>query len=263
MARAKGRHRRTPVREHTPPAGPVTLAIRIARAQPARVPALLLRAWPAVPALFLIAPAMASSPRFADYAGQILGLDATLALTACLIITPVLTAVRLPITALRWWYGIWVFVLGWAGLVITVAMPGPGGLATKAAGSAVNWTGLIIVALLLPMAATSTAAAQKMLGGEWKRWQRQLIWTVWALVLIHLAVLHATVTGIGFAMATLPLVLLRVRPVRRAVRSWRAAGYTSRGMWTTLYVCCTVTAVGIALLSLREGEAVARAIALA
>lgn len=257
VTRSRGKHRAAPRK------GPVTLAFSVATAKPNRAGSLALRAWPAVPALFLIRPALAGSPMLPGYAGDVLGLDASLAIVACLAVTPVLTAVKLRISALRWWYGIWVFVLGAAGLLITLAAPGPGGYEARAAGSAVNWTGLVLVVLLLPMAATSNSAAQKLLGPEWKRWQRYLVWAVWFITLDHMMLMHAALSAGAFAAATLPLILLRYSPVRRAVRKWRAGGYATGGMWFLLTVCCIVVAAGLAVLLAREGLFADRAVTLA
>jgi len=234
----------------------------VVQARPNRAGALALRVWPVLPALSLIWPAMKGSPMLVVYAGNVLGLDALLALVACLAVTPVLNAVRLHISVLRQWYGIWVFILGAAGLALTVSAP-PGSLAYRAAGNAVNWTGLVIVMLLLPMTATSSAAAQKLLGPEWKRWMRYLIWAVWFLIFTHLVFLHATIAAAALGGATVPLIILRHSRMRRAVRKWRGDRYTTGGMWAVLTICCLIVTAGVTVLLARMGLAAYASVTLA
>jgi DMSO/TMAO reductase YedYZ heme-binding membrane subunit len=224
-----------------------------------------LRVWPLVPMLFLLRPIVAG--RLLDYADAVIGFDATLCLIACLAVTPFITVARLKITKLRWWYGLWVFVLGAAGLAIHLAYPPvtpypSASMADRAAGSAVDWTGLLIVVLLLPMAATSSAVAQKALGPEWKRWQRSLMWIVWAIVGLHLASMHAWVITAAYGGATLPAVLLRRPRVRRSIKNWRAGGYSTGGWWAALGIIGSVALVGVLIIGGEEVREVARAVTL-
>ena len=172
--------------QHHP--GPVTLAFKVMTVKPRKVPLVLLRGWPALPALVLLWPA--AHGRLTDYADPVLGYDAVLCLLTCLLVTPVITIAKAPVTKLRWWYGNWVFTLGLAGLLIHVT-DNHGGVTDRMGGTPVDWTGTLIVALLLPMTLTSSAVAQKMLGPEWKRWQRRLVWSVWVIVGVHLVFLHS------------------------------------------------------------------------
>jgi len=196
------------------------------------------------------------------WADDVLGLDAVLCLVACLAVTPFITVARLRIARLRWWYGTWMFALGIAAVLIHMAVPPAEGMAARMAGDAVSWTGVMIVVLLLPLAATSSALAQRLLGPEWKRWQRALTWLTWALVLLHLAALHAvTVTG-AFLAASLPLVLLRFPPLRRAVKSWRSGGYSTGGLWIVTALLGSVLTAGLVVLVTGEVLAIARAVTL-
>lgn len=252
--RQRGRHA-SPAR----PEGPVTLAFRIAAAPHRRPWWIAARAWPLVPALFLI-PAIVNGSliRFAD---PVIGFDATLCLVACLAITPFITVARMKIAGLRWWYGLWVFVLGAAGLAVHLAYP-PGSVAQRAAGTSVDWTGFLIVILLLPMAATSTVAAQKIMGPEWKRWQRGLIWVIWAVIGIHLALMHAWLVTSSYAGSTLPAVLLRRSRVRNGIKSWRRGGYATGGWWAFLGVTGGLALIGVLILSAEEVSAIVRAVTL-
>ncbi len=252
-----GRAATLPLRTRT---GPVTAGLRIAQAPISRPWYAVACAWPLLPALFLIWPAIHG--HLVLYADGVLGFDATLCLIACLAVTPLITITRTKITGLRWWFGLWVFVLGAAALAIHLAYPPVTGmpLTTRAAGTAVDWTGLLIVVLLLPMAATSSTAAQKMLGPEWKRWQRGLIWAVWLVIAIHFALLHAWLILIAYAGSTLPAILLRSGRVRRSIRTWRGGGYSTGGWWLALAVLGVVAAAGFLILMEEELIALVNAV---
>lgn len=241
-------------------AGPVTMAFRAVNARQSRLKAAAVRAWPAVPALVLVRPALHGS--LTAYADSVLGFDAVLCLIACLCVTPFITVAKLRIAKLRWWYGMWVFVLGAAGLGIHLAMP-PGSMVQRAAGDAVNWTGLLIVVLLFPMAATSCAVAQKLMGPEWKRWQRGLIWVVWSVTAVHLLLMHAWLVSCAYAACTLPAVTLRMPRVRKAIKQWRGDGYSTGGWWAVMAVLGTVAMAGLVILATEEVRAAVRAITLA
>lgn len=246
---------------HCPPGpGPVTAANKVMSAVAVprrRASAVALRAWPAVPALALLWPAYHGL--LTAYADPVLGYDALLCMVACLAVTPVITVARTPVSRLRWWYGNWVFVLGAAGLAVHLAYP-PGSLASRAAGTSVVWTGTLIIVLLLPMAATSTVAAQKLLGPEWKRWQRVLVWVTWAVIGLHLGVMHSWPALGAYGGATLPAVLVRRPRVRKSIKSWRAGGYSTGGWWAALAAFTAVALAGVAVLVTREVAAVARAL---
>jgi hypothetical protein len=218
-----------------------------------------LRAWPALPVLLLLWPAFHG--KVMAYADTVLGYDAVLALVACLAVTPVITVAKAPIAKLRWWYGNWVFFLGAAGFALHLAYP-PGSLAYRAAGGAVDWSGTLLLALLLPMTATSSALAQKVLGPEWKRWQRGLVWAVWACVGLHLAVMGAWLPLAAYGAATLPAVIVRRPYVRRSVREWRAGGYSTGDWWTVMAVLSVLAIAGLAILAGEEVRSVARAVLL-
>jgi DMSO/TMAO reductase YedYZ heme-binding membrane subunit len=217
-----------------------------------------LRAWPAVLALTLLWPAVHG--RLAAVADPVIGFDAALCLAACLAVTPAITVVRAPVAKLRWWYGNWVFVLALAGLLIHLAYP-PGSVAFRVAGNAVDWTGTLIVVLLLPMAVTSSVAAQRLLGPEWKRWQRSLVWLVWAFVAVHLLLTGVWLAAGGFLAATLPFAVMRHPWVRREVKAWRAGGYSTGGWWAVLAVLAVMALSGVSVLVAGEVVAVARAFA--
>jgi DMSO/TMAO reductase YedYZ heme-binding membrane subunit len=220
---------------------------------------LALRLWPLIPALALIPPALRGQEYISGAAGAVLGLDATLCLIGCLAVTPLLTVVKLRAAKLRWWYGVWMFVLGAALLAFTESS-GPGGLEARAAGNAINWTGLVTIVLLVPMTAMANMTAQKLMGPEWKRWQRGMVWCVWALVLIHLLLLRVPMTVTGFLAASLPLILLRNSRVRKAVKAWRASRYESGWMWAGMGASALILILGLTILLAEQGLACANAI---
>lgn len=251
-----------PLPRHLPPPagrapGPVTAGMQVLRKREPRPVYLALRLWPAIPPLFLILPALHRSPHLDLWAGNVLGLDATLCLVACITITPLVTLMRARAAALRWHYGIWMFALGGAGLALTVLL-GMGNAAHAAAGDSVRWTGTMTVVLLVPMAATSSAAAQKLLGPEWKRWQRILLWTVWWLVAVHLAGMQAWLVLAALAGATAPLVILRRS--RKSIRAWRSGGYSTGGWWFLLGVLTAFWTAGTVILFTELGLACAAAV---
>ena len=255
----RGRHAAPPPPARPP--GPVTLAFRAATSEPRRtLSRIALRAWPAVPALCLLRAARYGlMPVYAD---RVLGLDAVLALVACLAVTPVITVAKAPVAKLRWWYGNWMFLLGGAGLAVHLAPGMPGGLAYQAAYNSVNWTGTVIVALLLPMAVTSSVGAQRLLGPEWKRWQRFLVWTVWTGVGAHLILLHAWLVLGAYLAATTPAVFVRFPPARRGIKAWRAGGYSTGGWWAVTAVLGLTALTGLSVLAGEEALAVSHALTL-
>lgn len=256
----RGRHaagRRAPARYP----GPVTAAFTLARRPHPKPLAVVLRAWPALFALALARPALAGSPLLGDYASMVLGLDATLCLIATILVTPLITVTKVSAAKLRWWYGVWMFVLGFAGLVLALTVTA-GTMGERTAGNAVNWTGTLLVVLLFPAAAMSNKACQKLMGPEWKRWQRGLVWTVWAVVAGHLLLLHSWTAAVGLLMATAPLVALRNTWVRKGVKAWRADAYSGGWWWFGMAVSGVVFAAGAVILLTLEVQACAAALSL-
>jgi hypothetical protein len=100
------------------------------------------------------------------------------------------------------------------------------------------------------------------MGKEWKRWQRPLMWIVWAVVAIHLAALRSWLPLGAFTAATIPLIALRYGPVRRKVRTWRSGGYSTGRMWAAMTISAYLLGGGVLLLAGLEVLACARACAL-
>jgi DMSO/TMAO reductase YedYZ heme-binding membrane subunit len=247
-----GKHARAPA------PGPITLAFNAVNEAETKPVSIILYAWPLILPLALIPPAIHG--HLLSYADSVLGYDATLCLVACLAITPIITVARLKITRLRWYYGILVFFIGLTGLAIHLAYP-PGDMQTRISGNVTEWTGILILALLAPMALTSCVAAQKLLGPEWKKWQRDLMWGVWAVVVIHLLTTHAWLVVIAFGAATISTFILRIPQARKGIKTWRAGKYSTGGWWVILTLVTLLFVIGVMILTGEEGATVARAIA--
>jgi DMSO/TMAO reductase YedYZ heme-binding membrane subunit len=254
MEQVRARHRK-PERQRTP--GPVTAGLKVISKPEPRILGWIFRCWPAVPPLALILPFL-HQDRPAHFAGVILGLDATLCLVMCMSVTPLLTVAKVKAHRYRMIYGVWMFVLGAAGLALAVLLDPE--MAESMAGDSVAWTGTTLVLLLLPMTLTSNRVAQRWLGPEWKRWQRGLLWAVYVLVLGHLAALQSYAVLLGFMMTTGPMIILRLPEVRKAIRTWRAGGYSTGGWWTGLALISASWLGGLVILLTLTGTACAQAI---
>jgi DMSO/TMAO reductase YedYZ heme-binding membrane subunit len=108
----------------------------------------------------------------------------------------------------------------------------------RLAGHTFLLAGLIIITLALPVLATANTPAQRKLGKYWKKLQR-MTYVIWAFVIIHLALLDGLrpfggKDGDGdpifhqrFYQAiaiSIPLIVLRLPPVRRWITEQRAEG---------------------------------------
>lgn len=233
------------------------MTMRVLRKPEPRLLAVALRAWPAIPPLALTVPLLHHSDRLAGYGATVLGFDALLCLVGCVTITPLMTIMKSKAAKLRWWYGVWMFVLGAAllAVVLLTQMSDPAG---AAAGDFTAWSGLAVVVLLVPMAVTANTLAQKLLGPEWKRWQRSLMWVVWGLTAVHLAALTAWPVLAAFLGATIPLIVFRW--ARGSVKRWRADGYSTGGWWLGLAVLGSMYLAGLAVLFTEQAQACAGAI---
>ena len=155
-------------------------------------------------------------------------------------ITPLIT-----LTGQRWfaplrrWYGIMFAVIGIADS-ITASITGAfsGGPIGRVAGHSFLLAGFFIILLALPVLVTANTPMQRALGKYWKRVQR-LTYLIWALIVIHLALLDGLSPFDGpqgdgdpifhqrlyqILAISLPLVILRLPPVKRWVTEQRAAG---------------------------------------
>jgi DMSO/TMAO reductase YedYZ heme-binding membrane subunit len=204
-------------------------------------------------------PLYRQPPGLQAAAGQVLGLGACLALLACLAVSPAAAATGMR-NAARWrrHFGLCVFILGAAGLVITVTGSTPsGGLAWRAAGDSRSLTGTVIVALLVPLALTSSRLAQKTMGGHWKTWQRRLTWAAWAAVTVHLLALGSRDVTAAWLLASGPLLITRIPAVRSDLTRWRRGKFTDVHLWILAGMAIAAFAAGAGALGWMEANAIA------
>jgi methionine sulfoxide reductase heme-binding subunit len=216
-----------------------------------------------LPLVIMLRPLYAQPPDLQKDAGDVLGLGAILCLLACLSITPLMRVTNLRgANTWRKWYGLSVFILGFAGLAIAVS----GGPVTTSklaiqgpAGHIGEWTGTVIVFLLVPLALTSAKLAQQLLGKYWKIWQRYLMWAVWAMLAVHLAILRNWIAEIAYLMASGPLILARFPAVRNDITRWKRQGYSDSHIWILAGMALAIYVFGVATLVYMEVAASARA----
>ena len=171
---------------------------------------------------------------------DILGTGGEICLFVALSITPLIT-----LTGARWfaplrrWYGIMFALIGISdGTTAAITTDFAGGVFGRLAGHTFLVTGLFIVLLAIPVLATANTPAQRRLGKHWKTIQR-VTYALWALTVIHLLLLDGF-KPFGVSLGdgdpvfhqrfyqsvaiSLPLVILRIPPVKRWVISKRASG---------------------------------------
>jgi sulfoxide reductase heme-binding subunit YedZ len=171
---------------------------------------------------------------------DVLGTGSMLLLLATLAITPLVTLTGQHwFVPLRRWYGV-VLACNAVSDAVIASITGDftGGVPGRIFGHTFLLAGLMMVLIMLPLAVTANAASMRLLGRYWKTLQR-LTYLVWFLLFVHLALLEgfgiqngqngpsSSVDGTPLlhqrfwqlAAVSLPLVLLRIPPVRR----WAAA----------------------------------------
>ena len=171
---------------------------------------------------------------------SVLGSGGILCLYIALSITPLITLTGAQwIAPLRRWYGIWFAIIGIADTTTAaITTEFAGGPLGRLAGHTFLLTGFFIITLALPVLATANTPAQRKLGKYWKRLQR-MTYVIWFFAVVHLLLLDGikpfgAADGDGIpvfhqrfyqAMAvSIPLIVLRLPPVRRWVTEQRAQG---------------------------------------
>ena len=171
---------------------------------------------------------------------DVLGTGGEFCFLVAVSITPLIT-----LTGQRWfaplrrWYGIMFAVIGIADS-ITASITGDfsGGPIGRVAGHSFLLAGFFVILLALPVLVTANTPMQRALGKYWKRVQR-VTYVIWAMIVVHLALLDGLTPFDGpqgdgdpvfhqrlyqIVAISLPLVILRLPPVRRWVTEQRAAG---------------------------------------
>ena len=191
----------------------------------------------------------------------VLGTAGEFCFFVALSITPLITLTGAQwIAPLRRWYGIWFAVIGiFDTTTAAITTEFSGGVLGRLAGHTFLLTGLFIITLALPVLATANTPAQRKLGKYWKRLQR-MTYVIWFFVLVHLALLDGfrpfgAAKGDGdpvfhqrFYQAlaiSIPLIVLRLPPVRRWVTEQRAEGRACL-VWLTFAPLVVLYVVGFA-----------------
>jgi DMSO/TMAO reductase YedYZ heme-binding membrane subunit len=195
-----------------------------------------------VPIIFMIRPWIALNPHgtLTNTEADVLGSGGVLCFYIALSITPLITLTGAQwIAPLRRWYGIWFAVIGIAdSTTASITTDFNGGVFGRLAGHTFLLAGFLIILLAIPLLATANTPAQRKLGKWWKRLQR-MTYVIWGFVVLHLLLLDGfkpfgEADGDGdpifhqrFYQAvaiSIPLIILRLPPVRRWIIEQRAQG---------------------------------------
>ena len=171
---------------------------------------------------------------------DVLGTGGVFCLYVALSITPLITLTGAQwIAPLRRWYGIWFAIIGLADTTTAAITTNfAGGVFGRLAGHTFLLTGFFIITLAFPVLATANTPAQRKLGKYWKRLQR-VTYVIWFFAVVHLLLLDGFTPfgaeeGDGAAIfhqrfyqalaVSIPLIILRLPPVRRWITEQRAEG---------------------------------------
>jgi DMSO/TMAO reductase YedYZ heme-binding membrane subunit len=171
---------------------------------------------------------------------DVLGTGGVLCFYIAISITPLITLTGAQwIAPLRRWYGIWFAIIGISdATTAAITTDFAGGVFGRLAGHTFLLAGLLIITLAIPLLATANTPAQRKLGKYWKKLQR-MTYVIWAFVVLHLLLLDGF-TPFGAAdgdgdpvfhqrfyqalAVSIPLIVLRLPPVRRWIVERRAEG---------------------------------------
>jgi sulfoxide reductase heme-binding subunit YedZ len=195
-----------------------------------------------VPIIFMARPWLELNPKdtLTLVEADVLGSAGIFCLFIALSITPAITLTGAQwIAPLRRWYGIWFAIIGIADTTTAaITTDFAGGVFGRLAGHTFLLTGFFIITLALPVLATANTPAQRKLGRYWKKLQR-MTYVIWFFAVMHLLLLDGlkpfgASDGDGdpifhqrfyWAVAiSLPLIILRLPPVRRWITEQRAQG---------------------------------------
>src|SRR2546430_11603489 len=195
-----------------------------------------------VPIIFMIPGWVNLNPHLTltNTEADVLGSGGIFCLYTALSITPLITLTGAQwIAPLRRWYGIWFAIIGLADTTTAaITTDFAGGVFGRLAGHTFLLTGFFIITLALPVLATANTPSQRKLGKYCKRLQR-MTYVIWGFILLHLLLLDGfrpfgASKGDGdpvfhqrFYQAvaiSIPLIVLRLPPVRRWIVEQRAGG---------------------------------------
>jgi DMSO/TMAO reductase YedYZ heme-binding membrane subunit len=190
---------------------------------------------------------------------DVLGTGGEICFFIAVSITPIITLTGARwIAPLRRWYGIMFAVIG-IGDATTAALTTDfaGGIFGRLAGHTFLLSGFLVILLALPLLATANTPSQRKLGKYWKRLQK-MTYVIWGFIVLHLLLLDGfrpfgANQGDGdpvfhqrFYQAvaiSIPLVLLRLPPIRRWVAQQRTDG-TMWKVWAALAPFAALYAIG-------------------
>jgi DMSO/TMAO reductase YedYZ heme-binding membrane subunit len=191
---------------------------------------------------------------------DVLGTGGEICLFIALSITPLITLTKARwIAPLRRWYGIMFAVIGIAdATTASITTDFAGGVFGRLAGHSFLLAGFLIILLAIPLLATANTPAQRQLGKYWKRLQKTT-YAIWGLVVLHLLLLDGF-TPFGAAdgdgdpvmhqrfyqavAISVPLLLLRLPPIRRWVTTQRDEGHEKK-MWLVLAPVLALYVIGM------------------
>src|SRR5436305_9395640 len=171
---------------------------------------------------------------------SVLGTGGIFCLYIALSITPIITLTGAQwIAPLRRWYGIWFAIIGIADTTTaSITTDFAGGVFGRLTGHTFLLAGLLIITLAIPLLATANPPAQRKLGKYWNTIQR-MTYVIWFFAVVHLLLLDGfkpfgAADGDGIPVfhqrfyqalaVSIPLIVLRLPPVRRWVAEQRAEG---------------------------------------
>lgn len=194
---------------------------------------------------------------------DVLGTGGEICFFIAVSITPLITLTGARwIAPLRRWYGIMFAVIGIAdATTAALTTDFAGGVFGRLAGHSFLLSGFLIILLALPLLATANTPSQRKLGKYWKHLQK-MTYVIWGMIVLHLLLLDGfkpfgAADGDGdpvfhqrFYQAvaiSIPLVLLRLPPVRRWITKQRAAGQHWK-VWAVLAPFAVLYFVGFAFI---------------
>jgi DMSO/TMAO reductase YedYZ heme-binding membrane subunit len=180
---------------------------------------------------------------------DILGTGGEFCFLVAVSITPLIT-----LTGARWfaplrrWYAIFFALIGISdGTTAAITTSFSGGVFGRLAGHTFLLSGFLIVLVATPLLLTANTPAQRWMGTYWKKLQK-MTYLIWGIIILHLALLDGFRPFDGpqgdgdpvfhdrfyqILAISLPLVLLRLPPVKRWVTEKRAAGEQWK-VWTAI-----------------------------
>jgi len=194
---------------------------------------------------------------------DVLGTGGELCFLICVSITPLITVTgQRFFTPLRRWYGVMFALIGVSdATTAAITTDFNGGVFGRLAGHTFLVTGFLVVLLAVPVTVTSNTRLQKALGKYWKKVQK-VTYVIWGFIILHLALLDGFRPFDGpqgdgdpvfhqrlyqILAVSLPLVVLRLPPVKRWVTEQRAAGQQWK-VWVAIMPMAVLYVIAMAFI---------------